>query len=160
MKTILLEIRAGLGLLDLFFLHVWTQLWGLWGIPSGWQLDAGHNTIAWWGGIALTSLKVLTLQIDVFIDLESWYKLATQGAGQLRWRPAVEERRDWSGGDGSIGRNPSFYAAFFLAPGQRQTSLELVRAGSFCHDEGGDGVARCKRLIEANLCCILWGVAT
>lgn len=77
----------------------------------------------------------------MLIDPESWYQLATQGAGQLSWRLAAEERCDWSRG-GRIGRNPSCDIAFLLALGQRQTSLEFVFLGSLGHVAGGRGVVR------------------
>lgn len=83
----------------------------------------------------------------MLIDLESWYELATQGAGQLRWRLAAEERGDW--------RCPSFDAAFLLTLGQRQTTSEFAFVGSLGHDAGGSGKCKLFCVLEAFLCHIL-----
>lgn len=68
----------------------------------------------------------------MFIDLESWYQLATQRTGQFG-RLAAEEGGDWSC-VGSIGTNPSFDTAL-LTLGQWQSFLVFVLIGA--HVVGG-----------------------
>lgn len=78
----------------------------------------------------------------MLVDLEPRNQLATQGAGQLSWRLAAEERGNRSRvGRGSRGP-PGADAAFLLAPGQRCSSAGLVFVHSVRRGVGYQSVSR------------------
>lgn len=85
----------------------------------------------------------------MFVDLEPRDKVATQGASQLGWRLAAEERGNRRRvGRGSTGP-PRGDAAFLLAPGQRFPSAGLVFVQSVRHDVGYQSAKVGEQLLSA-----------